>query len=107
MAVQNRIRKTANGHPTKEKYVECTGCGDWRWVQYLSQATHCTNCKQSVNLRYKPVLLTRPLTKPEASMIAKFLKTKGPSTVCATESAEFKGKPIDYGVSNCSSGLKL
>ena len=107
MALETRNRTTPAGNPIKEKYVECVGCGEWRWIQFMSQAMQCSACKQTVSLGKRAVTLTRDFTSGEKALIKAFMLTNGVSKECATESHEYEGKPLNYGVSNCSPGIKL
>ncbi len=99
--LETRTRINLNGNPIKEKYVECVGCGDWRWIQFLSQAMQCTQCRQSVSLGERSAVTSREFTPHESSLIADFLSKNKPSVEISKPSGKYTERP-DYGVSHCS-----
>jgi len=105
MALETRNRTTPGGNPVKEKYVECIGCGEWRWIQFMSQATQCRTCKQSVSLTTAKTVV-RGFTSSEKAFIKAFLKVNSPSVTIQPES-KILTERVEYGVSNCSSKIHL
>ena len=106
MALETRNRTTPAGNPIKEKYVECIGCGDWRWIQFMSQAMQCMQCRQSVSLSTKAKTTQRDLNREEKAFIKAFLKVNSPSVTIQPES-KILTERTEYGVSNCSSKIPL
>ena len=68
-----------NGQIQTEYYIECKGCGTWRWTTSTISRL-CMDCSRSGKAKNKEVR-KGDYTKEENQMIEDFLKTSKPSVV--------------------------
>ncbi len=93
------------GKTQKEYYVECTGCGIWRWTASTSLKT-CMDCSRSSKLAKKQTD-RRNNTEQEDGMIKQFLKHNKPSSVITEHKDNFQGMSGCYMNSLSNSSTKI